>query len=490
MADITIPVLESYSRLSGTGLKSGDQININYDVYDESPISRISFEFYGPTGNHYYLTDYSFSGSSLDKGQVETTTLDNWPDGFYTLNSISIYERGSSINGATYYRDGYISKHPNGALGESLHNFAFSSSDFIVGNISSAHKQISGTEAGDLLEGSFSHDQITAGSGNDILIGSGGNDILDGGDGSDTAIWSAFRLKSLISLVPGGDDTISPKSIYNIYGPIKELFKGTDTARGVENFVFTDGKFVTDIEDTAAQVYRLYGATLGRAPDSGGLKGWAGEIESGRLTLRQATDGFTSSAEFQNKYGNVDNAGFVDLLYENVLGRDPDLEGFQYWLDAIASGMNRSEVVLNFSESAENIQRTQASVEQGLWLRDDQAAIVARLYDSTFDRLPDASGLTYWTNDIKAGASLQQVASGFIGSTEFQTQYGALDDTAFVQQLYRNVLDREGEASGVETWKGALQSGMSRSDVVLGFSESAEHQNKLAPHIDDGIWLL
>jgi hypothetical protein len=67
---------------------------------------------------------------------------------------------------------------------------------------------------------------------------------------------------------------------------------------------------------------------------------------------------------------------------------------------------------------------------------------------------------------------------------------GSLDDTAFVQQLYRNVLDREGEASGVEAWKGALQGGMSRADVVLGFSESPEHQNKLAPYIDDGIWFL
>jgi hypothetical protein len=65
-----------------------------------------------------------------------------------------------------------------------------------------------------------------------------------------------------------------------------------------------------------------------------------------------------------------------------------------------------------------------------------------------------------------------------------------LDDTAFVQQLYRNVLDREGEATGVEAWKGALQGGMTRADVVLGFSESLEHQNKLALYIDDGIWFL
>jgi hypothetical protein len=52
---------------------------------------------------------------------------------------------------------------------------------------------------------------------------------------------------------------------------------------------------------------------------------------------------------------------------------------------------------------------------------------------------------------------------------------GSLDDTAFVQQLYRNVLDREGEARGVEAWKGELQGGMSRADFpqLKSFCNSA-----------------
>jgi hypothetical protein len=155
----------------------------------------------------------------------------------------------------------------------------------------------------------------------------------------------------------------------------------------------------------------------------------------------------------------------------------------------MGNGMSRSEVVLNFSESAEHINLMRAAVGQGIWVRDDQAAMVARLYDTTLDRLPDAPGLSGWLGAIKGGMTPQQAANGFTGSAEFQQKYGSLDDTAFVQQLYRNVLDREGEASGVEAWKGGLQGGMTRADVVLGFSESPEHQNKLAPYIDDGIWV-
>ena len=35
----------------------------------------------------------------------------------------------------------------------------------------------------------------------------------------------------------------------------------------------------------------------------------------------------------------------------------------------------------------------------------------------------------------------------------------------------------------------ALNGGAQRSQVVLGFSESPEHVAKLAPFIDDGVWV-
>jgi len=112
------------------------------------------------------------------------------------------------------------------------------------------------------------------------------------------------------------------------------------------------------------------------------------------------------------------------------------------------------------------------------------------MYDSALDRQADSPGLKAWTSALKGGMSLTTMADGFTGSTEFQMTYGALDDVSFVHQVYRNVLDREGEQSGVEVWIGAIKGGMSRADIVVGFSESQEHQNKMAPHIDNGIWYI
>ena len=78
----------------------------------------------------------------------------------------------------------------------------------------------------------------------------------------------------------------------------------------------------------------------------------------------------------------------------------------QTWTSALASGKSRSDLVLDFSESGENIGLTSAGVEQGLWLRDDSAAQVARLYHTTLNRLPDADGLVNWTNALHNGETL------------------------------------------------------------------------------------
>ena len=67
-------------------------------------------------------------------------------------------------------------------------------------------------------------------------------------------------------------------------------------------------------------------------------------------------DRFLASAEFKQRYGeNVSDSTYVNTLYKNVLGRDADTGGLNYWLSQLNSGAEtRYEVLLGFSESAEN----------------------------------------------------------------------------------------------------------------------------------------
>jgi hypothetical protein len=146
--------------------------------------------------------------------------------------------------------------------------------------------------------------------------------------------------------------------------------------------------------------------------------------------------------------------------------------------------------VIGFSESAENIGRTAGTLNAGLWIPDAQALVIARLYDATFDRLPDVGGLASWTAALKAGTSALDIAAAFSTSAEFQARYGTLSNQQYIEQLYRFCLNREGDAAGVAHWVSVLNGGASRASLLLSFSESAEHAALTAPSWSGGIRVL
>jgi serralysin len=111
-----------------------------------------------------------------------------------------------------------------------------------------------------------------------------------------------------------------------------------------------------------------------------------------------------------------------------------------------------------------------------------------RLYKAAFDREPDLPGLGFWIHNLGTTWTLKAVADAFIASPEFASLYGSKpSDAAFIDLLYRNVLDRAPEAAGFAGWQAALSGSMSRADVLIGFSESVENNNNVATLIANGI---
>ncbi len=103
---------------------------------------------------------------------------------------------------------------------------------------------------------------------------------------------------------------------------------------------------------------------------------------------------------------------------------------------------------------------------------------IARLYMAVFNRQPDAAGHAFWVEQAESGMDLVDMAAFFVSSPEFVETYDELDNAAFVDLLYMNVLTRGGDAGGVEFWNSQLDSNaMSRAVVVLNFSESTEFKD-------------
>jgi len=120
----------------------------------------------------------------------------------------------------------------------------------------------------------------------------------------------------------------------------------------------------------------------------------------------------------------------------------------------------------------------------------ENAGSAYRLYQAAFDRTPDKAGLNYWTNDLDRGASIQQVAKGFVDSAEFKTLNPANDQNSIINNYYLHVLHRDADAAGFKYWQDSLANGMTPSEMLVSFSESQENINNTAAVLNDGVWLV
>ncbi len=109
-------------------------------------------------------------------------------------------------------------------------------------------------------------------------------------------------------------------------------------------------------------------------------------------------------------------------------------------------------------------------VASDAWL----GAVVTKFYTDTLGRQPEAAGLSYWVGILRSGRlTVAQVASAFYASDEYYTHLGGGTDRSWVTELYRTLLHREPEATGLDYWAGLARSA-GRTTVVYSFYQSQE----------------
>lgn len=137
---------------------------------------------------------------------------------------------------------------------------------------------------------------------------------------------------------------------------------------GVERLDFTDGTHLAvDLSGNAGQAYRLYNAAFDRAPDKGGLGYWIDAADKG-MSLGDMAASFATSNEFIGLYGATHtHSEFLNKLYTNVLDRPADSGGLSYWQNQLDTGaMTESQVLVSFSESAENKIAVVGQIQNGI----------------------------------------------------------------------------------------------------------------------------
>ena len=149
---------------------------------------------------------------------------------------------------------------------------------------------------------------------------------------------------------------------------------GTDTLDGFKRLEFSNGTLALDIDggDTAGQAYRLYQAAFARTPDMPGVAYHMNDMESNGLSVTQIAGNFIASPEFKTQYGeNPTEDEYVNLLYQNVLGRTSQQFEVDYYKDRFDQGTTDwNTTLVFFAESPENISLVGPDIANGIWLPD------------------------------------------------------------------------------------------------------------------------
>ncbi|MEN8042031.1 MAG: DUF4214 domain-containing protein, partial [Actinomycetota bacterium] len=105
-------------------------------------------------------------------------------------------------------------------------------------------------------------------------------------------------------------------------------------------------------------IVRLYCALFDREPDPFEVEYWVGRYRNG-LPLVTIAEAFTHSQEYTALHGAVTHRGLIDLLYSDVLGRDPHKPTADRLATALESGVEHNgQVIVRFTESTEFVRRT------------------------------------------------------------------------------------------------------------------------------------
>jgi len=122
--------------------------------------------------------------------------------------------------------------------------------------------------------------------------------------------------------------------------------------------------FVQSQESARIQqpIIQLYYAVLNRIPDFEGLTFWVNAYRDG-TPLQLIGAAMVQTEEFQRLYGQSTNADFLNDLYRNTLGREPDEAGASYWTSQIAQGISRADVLLGVSQSVEFVSLNSEKVQ-------------------------------------------------------------------------------------------------------------------------------
>lgn len=366
----------------------------------------------------------------------------------------------------------------------------------------------------DAIFGTNSADTLRAGS-NQLAIGLDGDDTLVshgsgvsgllGGEGNDTYFTDALVTQITDS---GGRDTLYVPGfaedyeggfisgqhllLYNAWSGHTILIMDFKGAGRIETFIDESGLRLS----AQAVEERVYGEGHGDLPfrDVQSFFGY----DMDRLTFEALAeiDMVFGTLNWQNVFQHLSEAGRSDGY---AIADAVQFEAMPLLSQQAQQLWQESNIHQSLAESRyQGLEANIPSLPSAPGLSLSEVQDMALLYQAALNRQPDSNGLNYFVGDLQAGQSLQDIANSFYLASEFRAQFQQFDDHSYVNQLYRNVLGREADQTGLSYWLHDIEiNGRSHADVLVSFAQSDENRGNAADwlvglsyHQDSDSWVL
>ncbi|NYS62416.1 DUF4214 domain-containing protein [Vreelandella salicampi] len=318
-------------------------------------------------------------GNLDDQSSVATDWLSNRPDGsLLDIRTLVLNDNRSASTGTPIQ----IMGNADGGAGSSGHQEAFviDTTGLPEGNLLQLDNiefasvvgatSITGGEGNNVIVADDAAQTIVLGEGDDELYGGGGDDTVGSEDGDDRLFGDSGDDELFggagADLLHGGSDTdvaryegnrdeyliTQDHSVITVQN--KEDASDIDTLVNVESLVFADGEENITYDDDLTWITGLYDQVLGRQADVDGIQYWAQQHAAGLSKSEMALLFMTSPEAGQSL--DMQSAGIdsvVDTLYASLLGRDADASGKAYWASQMESGVSLHHVVGGFMAAEE-----------------------------------------------------------------------------------------------------------------------------------------
>ena len=238
------------------------------------------------------------------------------------------------------------------------------------------------------------------------------------------------------------------------------------------------------VDKTKAFVEKLYTEVLGREKDEDGANYWYEQLYNFKASGADVGLMFVCSEEFSKR--KVSDDEFLKIMYKTFFSREPDQSGFDYWKKTLSSGTTRNDVARSFVYSQEWADTcAEFGIRSGGTLKsnvkiaptDKTYSFVERMYTTALGRTYDTEGRQYWAELLSNFDVTGESVGAFFFLSDEMNGYG-LSNKDYVNRLYLTFMDREADDKGLSYWVDLLDKGHTRKDIVYGFTRSEEFESK------------